>query len=410
MAEQSGTVLAMVRKGHEERVLGLLRKHGALSRAELVQLSALSRTTLFDITASLLRRGAVIATAPEAGPRGRGRPAELLTLNPKAGQTIGVDFARRRVLVTVANLAHEVVASSSQSHPLRAPLPERLDIAVQLIGQITARPVRLDALEGIGVGVVGPVENPGTSAVTAAWHRRIDMVPQVLGERYGVPVLLDNNVRLSALSESIWGVGAGHRDLLYVRLSYGVGGGLILGGALVRGAHGVAAEIGHITVEPNGARCTCGKRGCLEAYLAVPAVLAECRRATGRRMSLEQALAALHMGDQAVGEVFDRAGYRLGVVLAAMCNGVGPELIVIGGELAAASEVLFAAANRALAEHALPVARRGLKLRTAKLGDDAGALGGIALILHSSPLLAGYPQVDELSEASPSRTGEGQAT
>lgn len=411
MAEQTGTVLARVRQGHEERVLGLLRQRGALSRAELVRSSGLSRTTLSGITAALLRRGQVIAAAPDEQPRGRGRPAERVMLNPASGQAVGIDFARRRVLVTVANVAHEVVASSGRSHPLRASLRERLGIAVELIGRIADRPVRMDALKGIGVGVVGPVVNPGTPAVTASWHRRIGMVPEILGERYGVPVLLDNNVRLSALAESIWGAGAGHRDLLCVRLSYGVGGGLLLGGALVRGAQGVAGEIGHITAEADGAPCTCGKNGCLEAYLAVRAVLSECGRATGRRTSLEQALTALRAGDAAVRGVFDRAGYRLGVVLAAMCNGVGPELIVVGGELAAAGEVLLPAVGRALTEHALPAAREGLKVRMAELGDDAGALGGIALVLHASPALAGYPEVEEASSGSPGeappRAGKG---
>lgn len=390
------TVLGRVRHGHEQRVLDLLRKNGALSRADLAQRSGLSRTTLSDIVASLLSQRAVTTTSPSGtGPRGRGRPAELVTLDPAAGQTIGIDFARRNVFVTVANLAHEVVGSASESHPQRTPLTRRLDIALGLIDGIGEGPVNLGALEGVGVGVVGPVENPGTSMPVTAWHRRIELIPQVLSERFGVPVLVDNNVRLSAVAESIWGVGRDHTHLIYVRLSYGVGGGMILDGALVRGAHGVAGEIGHITVEHGGVPCSCGGRGCLEAYASVPAVLAECRRVTGRRMRLATALSALRSGDPGVREVFDQAGYRLGVVLAGICNTFGPTVVVVAGELAAAGDALLGPANRALEEHALPMVRRGLEVRAAELGDGAGALGGIALVLHSSPLLAGYPQPND---------------
>ncbi|MEU1945054.1 winged helix-turn-helix domain-containing protein, partial [Streptomyces sp. NPDC020125] len=152
--------LARLRRGHEDLVLELLRKHGPLSRAELGQHSGLSRTTLSDIVTELIESGAVVATAPETAPRRRGRPVEALTLNPSAGQAIGIDFARRAVHVSAVNVAHEVIGSASEPHDPGLPWEERITLAERLVGTLADGALRLGALNAIGVGVVGPVSDP----------------------------------------------------------------------------------------------------------------------------------------------------------------------------------------------------------------------------------------------------------
>src|SRR3954468_3090411 len=152
--------LARLRRGHEELVLGLLRRHGPLSRAELGRHSGLSRTTLYDIVGALVDSGAVVASAPPPGERRRGRPVETLTLHPEAGQAIGVDFARRAVHVAAVNVAHEVMGSAGEAHAPDLPWQDRVDLAERLVGSLAGGTLRLGALSAIGVGVVGPVQDP----------------------------------------------------------------------------------------------------------------------------------------------------------------------------------------------------------------------------------------------------------
>ena len=379
--------LTQLRRGHEELVLGLLRKHGRLSRSELGTHSGLSRTTLHDILAALQASGAVVAASQDTAPRGRGRPAETVTLNPEAGQAIGIDFARRAVHVAIVNVAHEVVGSASEPHAAGLAWEERVELAERIVARLAEGALRLGSVTAVGVGVVGPV---GDAAETD-----LDDVPRLLHKRFGVPVHIDNNTRLAALAESIWGAAAGENDVLYLRLSHGVGGGLVVGGALHRGAHGLSGEFGHITVVPDGVRCGCGGTGCLETVASVRAVLKAYRAGGGRARDVTGLVKALEAGDDVAAGVIRSVGDQVGAVLAALCNAVGPGVIVLGGELTEAGPALFGPIERALTEHILPISRHKVRLRKASLGDVGGALGGIALVLHESPLLSRYPAEPE---------------
>ncbi|WUO31139.1 ROK family protein [Streptomyces sp. NBC_00286] len=399
--------LTRLRRSHEQSVLELLRKYGPLSRAELGTRSGLSRTTLYDIVAGLVTSGAVVAGTPYVEARKRGRPVEKLSLNPAAGEAVGIDFARRAVHVAAVNLAHEVVGSASEGHAGDLSWPERVDIAVRLLDSLTTRApagagdgagdggsgraqaVHLGALRAIGVGVVGPTTDPGSESAHA---QGIDGLPDLLRKRFGVPVLLDNNTRLAALAEAVWGAAADSGDVLYLRLSHGVGGGLVVGGALHRGRYGLSGEFGHITVDPAGERCECGKTGCLETRASLDAVLRRYREAGGRADSPADFLASATAADRPALEVLDRVGGEVGQVLAAVCHAVGPGVIVVGGELAQAGDALLAPVEQALRQHLMPLARHHVDVRRATLGEAGSALGGIALVLHETPLLTHYPQ------------------
>lgn len=403
MHEHDGP-LTRLRRSHEQAVLELLRKHGPLSRAELGTRSGLSRTTLHDIVAGLAGSGSVVASTPHVEVRKRGRPVEKLSLDPAAGEAVGIDFARRAVHVAAVNFAHEVIGSASEAHAADLSWPERIDVAGRLLATLGAGPstgstddgrrdrsgaVHLDALSAIGVGVVGPITDPGSENARA---QGVDGVPDLLRKQFGVPVLLDNNTRLAALAEAVWGAAADASDVLYLRLSHGVGGGLVVGGALHRGRNGLSGEFGHITVDPDGRACDCGGTGCLETRASLDAVQCSYREAGGLADGLTGFLEAAAAGDPSALEVLERVGTDIGGVLAAVCHAVGPGVIVIGGELAAAGPALLEPVERALRQRLMPMARHHVDVRRATLGEAGSALGGIALVLHESPLLAHYPQ------------------
>ncbi|MEV6038369.1 ROK family protein [Nonomuraea sp. NPDC052116] len=209
--------------------------------------------------------------------------------------------------------------------------------------------------------------------------------------------LYDILAGLAALGEAIWGATAGDRDVLYLRLSHGVGGGLVVGGVLHRGAYGLSGEFGHITVDPDGAPCDCGGAGCLETVASTRAVLDAYRAAGGRADDVPEPVKAIRAGDGTALTLLKDVGGAIGGVLAAVCNAIGPSAIVVGGELAETGPALIEPVEQALRARVMPVSRHRVSLRRATLGEAAGALGGIALVLHESPLLSRYPAGPDLA-------------
>lgn len=388
-------VHALVRRTHEERVLAALRSHGALSRGELAKRVGLSRTTLSEITAELLQRGAIIIADTDAATRaGSGRPAERLALDPDSGQFLGVDFGHRRVHVAVADASHEVIAQGVERYGDNAAWPDRIAAAFALIDRLSSETgVHFGALQAVGIGVPGPYTAALAGVPAVSWKRQLapDGVDRAFAERFGAPVVVDNNTRLAALAEAITRPDAVD-NLVYLRLSDGVGGGLVVSGRLVTGSRGFAGEIGHVTAHPRGLPCRCGKRGCLETVASVPAILQACRDAGAQTETLDDLALAVAKGDPAVDAVLRDVGSTIGRVLGAAAMTLNPREVVIGGEIVHVAPVLVeqAAATLRYELYSIPSDEPQI-VRAAQLRDSDGALGAIAAIFHQSPLLAGYP-------------------
>ncbi|WP_211592303.1 MULTISPECIES: ROK family transcriptional regulator [unclassified Microbispora] len=381
MSTTPNGVHALVRRSHEERVLRVLRQNGAQSRNEIAARVGLSRTTVSEITSDLLGRGAIRVVDTDAVERvGSGRPAERLALDPASGQYMGVDFGHRRVNVLVADAAHEIIASGTARYEESAQWPERLDAGLALIDRLSAETgVHYGALQAIGIGVPG-------------WgdRSRADGVAEVFAQRFHAAVTVDNNVRFAGLAEALHAQSDSVRDLIYLRLSDGVGGGLVVGGQLVRGSRGFAGELGHVTAVAGGAQCRCGKRGCVETVASAPAILARCRELGVPVDTLEDLKAAVEIAHPVVDQVLREAGTTVGRVLGTAVMTLNPDEIVLGGEIIQiAPALLRQVADTVTYElswwtDAAPV------IRPALLSDDGGARGAIAALFHESPLLAGY--------------------
>ncbi|WP_435644158.1 ROK family protein [Streptomyces sp. H49] len=366
---------------HEALVLRLLRDHGPLTRGELGALSGLSRTTLYDAVGALMDNGAVLASVPEASRRKRGRPAEVLTLNPGAGRLFGIEFARRAVRVAAMDGTHAIVGTTGEPHGPDLPWQTRIDLAWRLADQLTGGTLRPGALNGIGIGVVGPVGPSGHRPQWTPWH---DAVAARVRERFGAPVLVDNNTRLATLAETVWGAAAGERNVLYLRLSHGVGGGLVMAGTLHRGADGRSGMFGHISVDPDGALCECGAVGCLETVASIGAVLDACRTAGCAVAGMPELLTALESGDEIAHAVLSKVGAHVGRVLADVSHAVGPDVIVIGGELVDTGRALMAPIERVLNTRVACGSYGVPRVIPTGLGAPGTALGAIALLRRHS--------------------------
>jgi predicted NBD/HSP70 family sugar kinase len=198
-----------------------------------------------------------------------------------------------------------------------------------------------------------------------------------IAERFGVPSYLDNDVNVAALGEYRSRFRQDVDDLLFVKLSTGIGAGIVLGGRVQRGALGAAGEIGHIPVGDGGfARCRCGNLGCLEAVAGGAALLDRSPAA-----DLAALVALTRAGDAATVTLVRDAGRRIGEVVAGAVNLLNPAVVVLGGDLTGAEEPLMAGVREAVYQRATALATRRLRVEPSLLGDDAGLAGCAALVL-----------------------------
>ncbi|MGN6242706.1 MAG: ROK family protein [Motilibacteraceae bacterium] len=388
--------LGSLRASNREQVLSLLRTAGALHRAELARRVGVSRSTVSSIVAELIAEGLVVEGAEPVGP-GRataaasGRPGELLSLNPSAGLVIGVDVSFAEVRVIAADLSHTVLAERVVRTPHGHGPEEVLALAADAVHAVVdASGIAWSRVLGVGLGVPGPVD--ARTGVVAASSNSLDWVgigaAEMFAEELQQPVYADNTSHLASLGEVTWGAATGCRDVVYLKLSTGIGAGLTFDGRIYRGSVGAAGEIGHLTVDETGPACRCGNRGCLEVYAGAAAICRALEPVFRHPVSLADVLAAVAAGDRPACRVVSDAGRAVGVALASVCNLLNPELVVIGGDLAAAGEVLLEPLRAAVSRQSLAITSGSVTIVPGALGPQAGALGAVALVLQQQPELA----------------------
>jgi glucokinase len=247
-------------------------------------------------------------------------------------------------------------------------------------------------VDAIGIASPGPLDpHTGTILDTPNIKEWVNFpVGPRLCETFGVPVFLDNDANMAGLAEWQYGAGRGHNDLVYLTVSTGIGGGVITNGKLLQGFRGMAAELGHITVDPNGPLCGCGHPGHIESFASGPAIaryVAEQLKA-GKASSLHttpkptavQVAEAARDGDALALEAFERAGYYLGIAVANYLAIFDPSILIFGGGASQAGDLLFLPFQKSLKKNVFhPHYLDDLVITKAALGDDAGLLGALAL-------------------------------
>ncbi len=360
----------------------LLRDGEPRTRAQLVDLSGLARSTISSRIDVLMRLGLV---APYGGGVSTGgRPPALLALNPGARVVAGVDLGASHARACLADLSGTILAEHRADLDIATGPAQVLGWAEQTIGTLLERQGRaVGELAAIGMGLPGPVEHSTGRAINPpimpGWDRYD--VPAHVQRAYPVPVLIDNDVNIMALGEQhahLPQVG----DLIFVKVSTGVGAGLISGGALQRGAQGTAGDLGHVRVaRAEGVACRCGNEGCLEAVAAGPALAAALREAGVAAEGAQDVVDLVRAGHVAAARVVRQAGRDLGEVLATLVNVINPSAIVIGGSLADAGESLLAGIREVVYSRSLPLATEHLSITTSLAGERAGVLGAAALAI-----------------------------
>jgi predicted NBD/HSP70 family sugar kinase len=386
-----------LREANRRRVVEELRRHGNLSRADLARHMGLSPTTITALVADLRARGLVVEESERGEQAGRGRPPVLLRLDPSAGGALGIDFGHRHLRVALADLSRAVLAERATDLDVDAAADGSLDAAAAMVEDVLSEAgMDRGRIVGAGVGLPGPIDartgTVGSSVILPGW---VGLRPaEELERRLGVSVKVDNDANLGALGEVSFGAGRGLTDVLYVKVSSGIGAGLVLGGRLYHGAVGLAGELGHVHVREHGRVCRCGNRGCLETLAATGAVLAALQDAHGPDLGVRDVLALIAVGDPGARRVVDDAGRAIGRVLADQCNGLNPAAIIVGGELSAAGAPLLDGIRESVDRHAQPAIAQAVKIMPGALGERAEVLGALATIIGDTDRLRSAGLVD----------------
>jgi glucokinase len=309
-------------------------------------------------------------------------------------RVIGIDAGGTKLLGGVVD--EELVVHHRVHRTWRgADRRETLDIFVEAVEEVRAAAPDVDA---IGFGIPSLVEwETGVSRWSN--HLPLDDVPfrEVMSERLGLPVTVDNDANAALLAEHRHGAARSVRHAVLVALGTGIGSGLLLDGRIYRGATGMGAELGHIVVDLHGPDCPgdCPGRGCLEVVASGRAIGHAGERAArshpesalGRRLAAGREITGgivtelAHDGDEAARAVLAEVGAALGAGLTGVVNALNPEVIVIGGGAVAAGDLLLDPARAVVAERALPPARAAVRIVPAHFGDESGMLGAALLAL-----------------------------
>lgn len=381
MSWQSGSQTSL-REANRGAILEAVKRFGGLTQVELVGATGLSAATVSTIVKELTGSGLV-----EVQPTSRsGRRAQLVTMARRVGLAAGVQIGSRSMRVALADFTSEIAAEQVLPLPFEHRIDTTLDRAALLVVDMLEREgASLSELVGVGVGLPAPVDaDTGMISVRGIMRGWDDEhIAHVMTKRLSKPVYVDNDANLGAIAEASLGAGRGIQDMLYVSYTHTIGAGIVIGGRVHRGFAGTAGEIGHVQVDPHGAICRCGSRGCLDTVVASEVLLSNLLTSHGS-LSLRDLLRRAQAGDPGCSRVIADAGEAIGSVLASACQTINPQRIIVGGEMAEAGETLLDPMRRSM----LPNVIAPVDVVTGDLGTRAEVLGAVATVLERTDVRA----------------------
>ncbi|MGI9036514.1 MAG: ROK family protein [Pyrinomonadaceae bacterium] len=305
----------------------------------------------------------------------------------------GIDIGGTKIAVALENLRGEKIAARI--------LPTRVEIGanaiIETIFQAITKMLEESCAElvSVGIGCPSPLDIEKGLVMSPSNLRDWDNFPivKLFRDRFNVPVALDNDANTAALGEYIYGAGRGFRNLVYVTISTGIGGGIIIGGEIFHGVSAGAGELGHTIVQPDGVRCNCSSTGCLETVCAGVHIARRTkeRLASGEsslmtemvnnisEISAQTVVKAVRQNDKLAIEIWDETCLFLAIGIANIITLLAPEAVIIGGGISAAGDLLFEPLRRLLPDFVSMIPADKINILPATLGNDSGVCGALVL-------------------------------
>ena len=398
---QGGTNLLKVRDFNQQVVLETIRGTRGVSRTELAHETGLTAQTISNIVRRLLDEGLVVETGKKSSARG-GKPKVNLEINPDAGYALGAQIDRDEIALVLLNLGGQPVRRIRHAMPASQTPEELVRLLAKSAEELIQEAGGVDRkMLGLGVASPGPLDPVNGVLYEPPGFKNWEEVPikQMLQERTGYPVLVDNDAMAAAVGERWVGKARGTDNYAFVYNGWGLGAGLFLEGHVYRGATGTAGEFGHTSLDPNGPECECGNRGCLIRYCSPREIISavERRLRAGESSSLRYSWlkkpgqldlatirAAAIAGDRVAAEELAASGRMLGRAIVGMVNLLDLQMVVLGGKaLGEAAYIYRREVEEALRKILYPE-RREVRVELSCAGEDSGAVGAASVVLHAA--------------------------
>lgn len=377
----------LIRAINRSHVLNAIKAYGPIGRADIARRTSLSPATVTSITAKLISQNLVLEKS--AGDSSGGRPPILLIINPKGGYVVGIKLTENQAICALTDLEAMILAKSSM--PLSAHDPTLVveDLARMVLSFIRDQRITRKQLLGVGVGLAGIVDaEAGILRQSPIYGWNNVPLRDMLESKLHIPVYIENDVNTLTLTERWFGPGQGIDNFLTVTVGRGVGLGIVANGQFYRGQTGGAGEFGHITMNPDGPLCACGKHGCLEAYVGDPGLIRSAQELAAKGKlsapvrTVDDLLLLAQRGDVNAIRVFDQAGRMLGMGIANLINLFNPKKIIISGEGTREGDFLFTPMKESVQQNTMPGLFDPEIIEIAPWGDDAWARGAAGLVLR----------------------------
>lgn len=383
----------LMRVINRSKMLETIRTVGMISRIDLARTSGLSQALITGLTADLIKEGLIIEK--QSGMYKGGRRPMLLALNPEGAFVVGVNLSMNEISVVIVNFEGTVVASNTQplapTHHSVAEITDSVVKAVQAC--IWEANFAREQIGGVGIGIPGLV-NPNSGNIrflpNYGWEN-VNLKERVQ-KRLKHPCYVDNSSNTLALAEQWFGAGKGVDNFLVVSIENGVGLGAVISGRIYRGEEGVGGEFGHITIDPDGPECRCGKKGCVEAYVGNIAIMRDAKQAAlnGRwdcpapdGFTYTDVVKAAKDGDAVLRHLFARAGHILGIGISHLIALFDPKKIVITGQGVQAGALIFNDMHATLDQYVSgKFGRRTVEIMVQEWTEQDWARGAGAMVLQ----------------------------
>jgi predicted NBD/HSP70 family sugar kinase len=341
----------LMRAINRSKILETIRTVGMISRIDIARTTGLSQALVTGLTADLIKEGLIIEK--QSGEYEGGRPPMLLALNPEGAFVVGVNLSITELSVVIVNFEGVVVASYAQSlKPIQHSVSE---IAASVVGAVQAciweANFAKKQVSGVGIGIPGLVDpDSGNIRFLPNYGWQNVNLKELVQSKLNHPCYVDNSSNTLALAEQWFGEGKGVDNFLVVTIQNGVGLGAVINGRIYRGEEGIAGEFGHITINPDGPECRCGKKGCVEAYAGKIAFMRDARQAVSDGLwdcedaghfTYEDVVRAAQNGADVLRRLFDRAGLMLGIGISHLITLFNPTKIIITGQGVGAGDLIF---------------------------------------------------------------------
>jgi N-acetylglucosamine repressor len=377
----------LIRAINRSHVLNAIKSYGPIGRAEIARRTGLSPATVTSISAKLISQNLVLEKS--AGDSSGGRPPILLVINPEGGYVVGIKLTETHAICALTDLEAFILAKSSLPLSGHDPVEVVDDLARMVLSFIREQKIAKKQLLGVGVGLAGIIDaENGILRQSPIYGWNNVPLQEMLQRKLHIPVYIENDVNTLTLTERWFGPGQGVDHFLTVTVGRGVGLGIVANGQFYRGQSGGAGEFGHITINPDGPLCACGKRGCLEAYVGDPALIRSAQEAFTRGElstpveDVDELLSLAQNGDQCAVQIFGNGGRILGIGIATLINLFNPKKIIISGEGTREGDFLFVPMKQSIQQNTMPGLFDPGIVEIVPWGDDAWARGAAGLVLR----------------------------